>query len=57
MFKESEFSWSHSDICQNIVLRSSWNLSASRPVIIMLVSSANSIGVALCIIAFGKSLM
>jgi len=46
MFRESEFSWNHSDIWWKVVLRSSWSLCGSRPVIIMFVSLVNSIGVA-----------
>ena len=56
MFRESEFTWNHLDIWPKVALRSSWNLSTFWPVINMLVSSANNIGIALCNIAFGKSM-
>ena len=53
----SEFSWNHLVICPKIMVRSFCNKCVFGLEIIILVSSANSTGVALRVIAFGKSLI
>ena len=57
MFRESELTRNQLDIWSKVTLRSSWNLCLSWPVINMLVSSANNMGVALLKMALGKSLI